>query len=80
MPSAAISISSAMRAPAQLSLHAALHLLLGEQARLDGLGQLDLVVRGQQRHPADLAQVDPDQVAGDGAPGLGLHLPRRQFL
>jgi len=45
---------------------AAAELLLGEQARLDALGQLDLVLGGQQRHPADLPQVDPDQVAGGG--------------
>ena len=44
----------------------AAELLLGEQARLDGFGQLDLVLGGQQRHPADLPEVDPDQVAGSG--------------
>src|SRR5215471_4265474 len=49
---------------------AAVQLLLGEQAGLDGLGQLDLFLGGEQRHPADFAQVDPDQVAGDRAPGV----------
>ena len=47
---------------------AAAELLLGEQARLDGLGQLYLVLSGQQRHPADFPQVDPHQIAGDGPP------------
>ncbi len=58
---------------------AAGHLLLGEQARLDRLGQLDLVLGGQQRHPADLPEVDPDQIAGGGPPaqvdGATLGLP-----
>jgi hypothetical protein len=63
--------------------HAAAELLVGEQARLDGLGQLHLVFRGQQRHAADFPEVDPDQVAGGGppaalrvgAPDVGLILP-----
>jgi hypothetical protein len=49
---------------------AALQLLLGEQAGLDGLGQLDLFFGRQQRDPPDLTQVDADQVAGDRAPGV----------
>ncbi len=44
----------------------AAELLLSEQASLDGLGQLDLVLGGQQRDMADLAQVDPHQVTGRG--------------
>ncbi len=39
-------------------------LVLGEQARLDGLGQLHLLLGRQQRNPADLPQVDADEVAG----------------
>jgi RNA polymerase sigma factor (sigma-70 family) len=54
---------------------AAGQLLLGEQARLDRLGQLHLVLGGQQRHPADLSQVDPDQVAGASPSALGLGGP-----
>jgi hypothetical protein len=41
--------------------------LIGEQPGLDRLRELDLVFGREQRHPADLAQVDPHQVAGDGA-------------
>jgi hypothetical protein len=51
---------------------AAAELLLGEQARLDRLGQLHLVLGGQQRHAADFPQVDPHQVAGGGLPDLGV--------
>ena len=36
---------------------AAVQLLLGEQPGLDGLGQFDLILGGQQRYPPDLAQV-----------------------
>ena len=39
-------------------------LLLGEQARLDPLGQLDLLLGVQQRHLADLLQVVLDRVRG----------------
>ena len=39
--------------------------LLGEQAGFDGLGQFDLSFGGQQRDPADFAQVDPDKIADD---------------
>ena len=46
-------------------------LLLGEQARLNGLGQFHLVLGRQQRHPADFPQVDPHQVAG-GNPSAGV--------
>jgi hypothetical protein len=45
---------------------AAAELLLGEQARLDVLGQIHLVFGGQQRHAADFPQVNPDQIAGRG--------------
>ena len=63
----------------------AAELLLGEQSRLDRLGQVDLVLGGQQRHPADLPQVDPDQVAGRGAPaafggGHSLRLPEVRLV
>jgi hypothetical protein len=37
-------------------------------------------VRGEQRHPADLSQVDPDQVAGCCPAGLRLDLPRCEVL
>jgi len=39
-------------------------LLLGEQARLDPLGQLDLLLGVEQRHLADLLQVVLDRVRG----------------
>jgi hypothetical protein len=54
-------------------------LLLGVQAGLDRLGQLDLVFGRQQRHPADLPQVDPDEVAGAG-PARGVRVAVRQQL
>ena len=55
---------------------AAGQLLLREQARLDGLSQLHLVLGGQQRHAADLPEVDPDQVAGrDPQAGFGVSAP-----
>lgn len=37
-------------------------LVLGEQPGLDGLGQFHLLLGGEQGNPADLPQVDPDQV------------------
>ena len=39
-------------------------LLLGEQAGLDALGQLDFLLRVEQRHLADLLQVVLDRVGG----------------
>jgi hypothetical protein len=39
-------------------------LVLGEQAGLDPLGQLDLLPGGEQRHLADLLQVVLDRVGG----------------
>ena len=39
-------------------------LVLGEQPRLDRLGQLDLLLGREERDPADLAQVDADEIAG----------------
>ena len=39
-------------------------LLLGEQARLDPLGQLDLLLGVEQRYLADLLQVVLDRVRG----------------
>ena len=57
-----------------------MQLLLGEQPGLDGLGQFDLILGGQQRYPPDLAQVDADEVAGDRAACLlGLLGPGRGF-
>ena len=53
--------------PAELAVAA--QRFLGEQAGLYRLGQLHLVLRGEQRHAADLAKIDPDQVPGDGPPG-----------
>ena len=47
------------QAPAALG-----ELLLGEQARLDPLGQLDLLLGVEQRHLADLLQVVLDRVRG----------------
>ena len=44
--------------------------LVCEQPGLDRLRELDLVFGREQWHPADLAQVDPHEVAGDRAPGL----------
>src|SRR5690606_9840758 len=37
--------------------------LLGEQPRLDPLGELNLFLRREQRDPADLGQVGPQQIA-----------------
>jgi hypothetical protein len=39
-------------------------LVLGEQAGFDRLGELHLLFGCQQRHTADLPQVDPDQITG----------------
>ena len=36
--------------------------LRGHVAALDPLGQVDLLVGGEERHPADLAQVEPQRV------------------
>lgn len=55
---------------------AAPQLLLGEQPGLHPPGEVDLLGRGQQRNPADLAQVLPEQVGG-GAAGLGTGGRRR---
>ena len=39
--------------------------LLGEQSGLDALGQVDLLLGGEQLGPADAVEVGPDQVGGD---------------
>ena len=62
-----------------LQREAAAQLLIGEQARLDRLGQLHLVFGGQQRDAPDLPQVDPDQVAGGGG-RPEIRLPRGSGL
>ena len=41
--------------------------LLGEQAGLDALGQVDLLLGGEQLGPADAVEVGPDQVGRDAA-------------
>ena len=72
VPSSAIhsrSIRSSPERPGALG-----ELLLGEQARLDALGQLDLLLGVEQRHLADLLQVVLDRVrrrAGDRHLGGG---------
>ncbi len=59
-------------------LAAAVQHLLREQAGLDGLGQFHFVLRGQQRHLADLAEVDPDEVGGSrAAHPVGIVAPAR---
>ena len=52
------------RRRAALNEFDAVEQVLGIQAGLDALGQLDLVGCGQQRHLADLVEVHPDQVGG----------------
>ncbi|MGX1252934.1 hypothetical protein RKD48_005445 [Streptomyces ambofaciens] len=54
---------------ALVQVGAAPQLLLGEQPGLHAPGEVDLLGRGQQRDPPDLAQVLPEQVRG-GAAGL----------
>ncbi len=48
--------------------------LRGEQAGLHGTGELDLHLGGQQRHPADLVEVEPQDVDAQGGAGLDLLL------
>ena len=62
VPSSAIhsrSIRASVQGAAALG-----QLLLGEQARLDPLGQLDLLLGVEQRHLADLLQVVLDRIRG----------------
>ena len=63
VPSSAIH-SRSIRASVERLRAAVGQLLLGEQARLDPLGQLDLLLGVEQRHLADLLQVVLDRVRG----------------
>ena len=63
VPSSAIH-SRSIRASVDRLRRALGQLLLGEQARLDPLGQLDLLLGVEQRHLADLLQVVLDRVRG----------------
>ena len=63
VPSSAIH-SRSIRASVDRRPAALGQLLLGEQARLDPLGQLDLLLGVEQRHLADLLQVILDRVRG----------------
>ena len=63
VPSSAIH-SRSIRASTWKRAAALGQLLLGEQARLDPLGQLDLLLGVEQRHLADLLQVVLDRVRG----------------
>ena len=47
--------------------------LVGEEAGLDALGQVDLLLGGEQLGPADAVEVRADQVGGDATLVLGRH-------
>ena len=55
------------RSPARSVAAPSAELLLGEQAGLDPLGEVDLLLGGEQLGAADAVEVGPHQVGGDAA-------------